>query len=116
MLVIHHLQDVWVARGIQLWSGFYPVPEMNFSISFIRPSLAQFAPQLLFCILLWSPALSWATLVWPAGMLHILPIAELSPPDHSHLIAKVDLSKQAGLTRFRVHTFNLMRPLRCPNS
>ncbi|MGB7596702.1 MAG: hypothetical protein WBM09_03960, partial [Gallionella sp.] len=70
---------------------------MNFRTPYIRPSLAQFAPHLLFCVLLWSPALSWAALVWPAGMLHILLIAELPPSDHSHLNTKVNLSRQAGL-------------------
>ncbi|MGA7594728.1 MAG: hypothetical protein WCA64_05975 [Gallionella sp.] len=80
---------------------------MNFRTCCIRLSLAQFAPHLFFCILFWSSTLSWAALVWSAGMLHILLIAEL--PDHSHLNTKVNLSKRAGLAGFRLHFFNLMR-------
>jgi hypothetical protein len=81
---------------------------MSFSMSDIRPSLAQFAPQLCFCILLLLPTLSCAASHCLAGTLHILPIAELPRPDHSHLNTKVNLSKQAGVAGFRMHAFNLM--------
>jgi hypothetical protein len=89
---------------------------MSFRISDIRPSLAQFAPQLFFCILFLSPTLAFAASHCSDGMLHVVSIAGWATVEHSRPNAKINSSKQVGLASFGLHAFNLMRPTHGPST
>lgn len=78
---------------------------MNFRTRNICPSLAQFAPFLLLCILFLSPALTWAASDSLDNIPYFVLTTELPEVRDSLLNANIDLPKQAGVDGFRLDTF-----------